>query len=142
MHRRGFADVGMHTLVLFLLTVLFLAGLFLYLGQLQSGAFVWEDWVVKDLALTVNQLEPGDSVVIDVHAVTEIAHKNDVADLRQVIWFDHEKREVCARLSAGRASCFAYFHDVAVAWKIELSGVDGNNVLVLDVAAREDGDEV
>ena len=116
-----------------LLLAVFVALMWGFLRQQQSGAVVWEDYYVKEIAQAVNAAEPGDVLRLDVHTATEVAQKNHVPDLQQIFFFDQETQEVCGQFSLGDRTCFAYVNDVKVAWRIDLGARSGKNVLVLEV---------
>lgn len=100
-------DQGIYLLLL----VIFVAFLFLYIGQQREGAAVWEDYYAKELSKIINLAKPGDEVVLDVQKVTDIAAKNKVK-LENIFGFSNN--QVCVKLDLGRQSCYYYFSNLSV----------------------------
>ena len=136
MNRKG-TELLQSNIIYLVLVVIFVAIVGTFVWQQQSGAAIWEDYYVKQLGLLLDRAQPGDSFTLDVHKATEVARGNQVLDLTSIFWFDNDLKEVCAKFSNQYATCFAYYTDIDVAWRVDLAAGarTAKNVLVIDVGA-------
>lgn len=132
------SDILWQNVAYIVFTVIFFAGILLFLNQQSNGAFVWEDFYAKEISRVINLAEAGDELQIDVQKATGIALRNDVSDIRRVFEFDNAKNEICVKLSA-RKTCYNYYNNVDVvdAEVILASGDKGDvNILSFKVVEK------
>jgi hypothetical protein len=139
MEKRGIIGDLPDNVITIILMVIFSAFLFVFVGQQKNGAGIWEDVYAKEIAQIINLAEPGDEISIDVHYATEVAKKNKVQDLKSVIKFDNETKEVVVKLRKFGETRFSYFNNVEIVnSRIEL-GIP-TNVLKFRIGEAQEGE--
>ncbi len=114
MEKRGTIGSLPDSAITIILILVFAGFLFVFIGQQKNGAGVWEEVYAKEIAQIINLAQPGDFVAIDIQYATQIAKKNQVADLTKIIRFDNETNEVVVKLRPQGESRFSYFSDVLI----------------------------
>lgn len=108
------------TIIYIILLILATAPLAYFVWDQYNGASIWADFYAKEISRVINLAEPGDEISIDVQTATEVAVKNKIPRLDDIVIFDNAKNEVCVKLSPGRKSCYYYFNEVDVSnWEIK-----------------------
>ena len=131
-------------LVYLILALIFIIPLGTFIGMQAFGASLWGQYYAKSFAsLVINQAEPGDEFILDIHKATGIANLNGETDLNKTITLDNDASEVCAKLSPGKKTCYKYFNNVEVTEKSIRYG-DPINLLrfkIIEKTVLEDPDQ-
>jgi len=121
MNKRGEEEKAMRiNLVYLILLIIFVVGMFLFVGQQRDGAGIWEDYYAKEIVKVINLAEPGDEISIDVTQGTKIALEGEVGRSK-IFVVKNEDNEVCVQLNQGKKTCYNYFNDVDVEYKLEFA---------------------
>ncbi len=112
------------TSLFFLLNLIFIVLLLTFVNNASKGAFVYEEMYAKQIALLIDNAEPGTTVFIDFSRALEIAKGNN-KKTEDIVKIDKEKNEVIVSLSNRGGHSFQYFSDYKV------SSYIGNNKLGL-----------
>jgi hypothetical protein len=125
--KKGVLGILPETVIEIILIVIFAVFLFVFVGLQKNAAGIWGDIYAKDIAQVVNLAKPGDEISIDIQHASEIAKKNNVPDLKKIIWFDNESREIVVKLSPSAGETrFSYFNDVEITNNVIELGIPGN----------------
>lgn len=121
-------------LIYILIAVAFIATLSIFVWDQMGGASVWADYYSKEISRIINSAEPGQTITLDIHKATEIAHSNQITRLKEVIQFDNPASQVCVKLSQNRKSCYYYFNNVDI---VEPEMIIGRPINLIKFHVRE-----
>jgi len=105
-----------------ILNLVFIVLLLIFVNNSSKGAFVYEEMYAKQIALLIDNAEPGTTVFIDFSKALDIANSNN-KKTESIVKLDNEKNEVTVSLSNRGGHSFRYFSDYKVTSYI------GNNKL-------------
>ena len=118
-------------IVFIVLNVVFFGIFFLFVVNSSSGAFVLEQLYAKQIALLIDNSEPGTIIKVDISDAYEIAKENNVPK-EQMFRFD--KNLISVRLDSD-AYRFGFFRDLSVITGVESDG--DKTLLVMDIKDGE-----
>jgi len=123
-------------LIYILITLVFVAGLAIFLYSQQNGATFWSDYYTKELTRVINLSPRGSEITLDIHKATEIARQNGLPSSSEIFQFNNPENEVCVKLTKGKQTCYKYFNDVDIINpKIKLGKLDPPiNVLTFQIS--------
>lgn len=123
--------------VYIVLTVLFVAGMVFFVSSYKNNAAVWEDYYAKEIAKLIDLSKPGDEIIIDIQKPSEIAIKNEIRSMSEMIEIDNFEKRVWIKLSPGRKSGYGFFNDVDVIVSKPEFGVPGNVITLKIIPSQK-----
>ncbi|MEK6847180.1 MAG: hypothetical protein AABY16_03375 [Nanoarchaeota archaeon] len=113
MNRRGTDNTLTESIIYLLIFILFFLLMFYFVSANNNGAFYWEDFYAKELALVIDRAEPGMEFAIDVSELSRVAIKKG-KNLRDLILIDNINNKVTVSVRPGAGTSFLFFNDVDI----------------------------
>lgn len=101
----------LETTIFIILNVVFMALLLIFVYNSKNGAIVYEDIYAKQIALIIDNAEPGMVIGINAKNLLEKAEKNGISKEKTV---SVKGNEVVVSLSENGGSSFSFFSDYDV----------------------------
>ncbi len=113
MNKRGTDNILIESIVYLLFFILFFLFMFHFIFGYQYGAFFWEDFYAKELALLIDRAEPGMEFALDVSELSRVAIKKGKS-LRDLILIDNVNNRITVSVRQGAGTSFRFFNDVDI----------------------------
>jgi len=104
-------EILMTNVIFIVLTLVFFAAMFFFVGRAGSGASSYEQEYAKKIALLIDQAKPGTTVWLDISELVEKKNKNYKGE---IVIIDYENNKVIVKLREGEGYGFAYFSDAEI----------------------------
>ena len=104
-------DLISSVVIFVILNVLFFSMMFLYLGNVSSGASFTENVYSKKIALAIDDLRPGTELTIYAPELFNVAEKNGLAP-DKILDIDYGHRTVTIRVANENGKTYGYFSDL------------------------------
>lgn len=109
--------ITFETTIFLVLNLVFILLLLMFVYGAGRGAFVYERVYAKQIALILNNAEPGMVISLDMEKVVEIAEKNR-KEKDKIFEIDRERNEVKVSLSSRGGHSFQYFSDYDISGEL------------------------
>jgi len=109
-NKKGGTEV-LETTIFIILNVVFVALLLIFVYNSKNGAIVYEDIYAKQIALIIDNAEPGMVIGINMETLLEKAEKNGISKEKTV---SIKGNEVIVSLSENGGRGFSFFSDYDV----------------------------
>jgi len=101
----------LHTTIIFVvLNVIFIAGMFFYIGRAGMGVQFKEQAKAKEIALLIDEIKPGTSVTMNISDLYELAEKNKYKEVP--VRINYGTNKVLVTLKKGKGYSYLYFTDL------------------------------
>ncbi len=105
------------TSLFLILNLVFVVILLVFVSNSSQGAYVYEEMYAKQIALFIDNAEPGTLIGLNIEKAVEIAGKNK-KPLDKIIRIDENTNEVIVSLSSGGGRSYKYFSNYKVSTQI------------------------
>jgi hypothetical protein len=122
-------SIILETTIFLVLNTVFIVLLLLFVYSSSNAAFVYEQVYAKQIALLIDNAEPGMSVGLDMGELVKIAQKNK-KPIDKIVSIDEKENKVIVSLSNRAGHSFQYFSD----YNIEL--IQNQNRLSISASGK------
>ncbi len=106
-------NILMENMIYLLIFILFFMLMFYFVSANNNRASFWEDFYAKEIALLIDNSEPGTSFSVDVSELSRVAIKNKI-DVGRLISVNNLKNTIIVSTRHGEGTSFGFFNDVDV----------------------------
>ncbi len=129
MNKRG-ESIVLKEVIFLILNVFFFGIFFFFVVNASSGALVLEQYYAKEIALVLNNAEPGTKIELNISDAYSLATKNDIPLEKMILIKDNK---VVVQLSNSYTYSHTFFNDVNVV----MSYSENGEVLNLFISENE-----
>jgi hypothetical protein len=104
------AELTTMTVIFFILNLVFFVSMFVFVQKADDNALVYEQAYSKQIALLIDNAEPGSVILLDVKELVDISNKKDSKEIFKV---DNNENKVSVSLT-GTGYSYQYFTDSEV----------------------------
>lgn len=106
-------SISFETTIFIILNVVFVVLILIFVNSSGKGAFIYEEMYAKQIALLIDNAEPGMTLGLDIAKAVELAEENGVAREKTIV-INKEEGRVEVSLSEKGGHSFEYFSDYDV----------------------------
>ena len=101
----------LHGVIVFVvLNIMFIAGMFIYIGRAGAGVGFVEQAKAKEIALLIDEMKDGTSVTMNISDLYELAKENKYEE--EPVKIIYEENKVRVALRKGKGYSYFYFTDL------------------------------